>query len=135
MKSYSELRSNLLHLADDWNKKRLELIEVQKLIAASVAQLVEAADKLIPSAHDERDASGELYKQYRPDTDVQAVADFITPHKRTCSVCGQPGHRAPNCPEALEKREEKPQLRKGQRACSICRKPGHRAKNCPQKED
>lgn len=105
MKSYSELRADLMLLADEENQTRLALIEIQKMKAVSIAELVTAADKLIPNAYDERDADGELRKAYKPSTDVNAVADFIKPNRRACSVCRKPGHRAPDCPQAAEEKE------------------------------
>ena len=50
-------------------------------------------------------------------------------HKRACSNCGEPGHRATTCPHPSKNAN----VGMGKRACSICRKPGHRATTCPEK--
>jgi len=103
----------------------------------------------------ELDADGKLKKEFggplktpEPNGEaVQAVADHVNPGRRVCGLCGEPGHRRTNCPDAYkilgekkatanvkaERAERKALLEgTGKRACSNCRKPGHRAKNCPE---
>lgn len=117
---YTELRRDLMHLADEWNKKRLELIELQKTFSEGITQLVLAADKIFTKSLAERTADGGLKKEFttptndstdKIETDVQAVADHIMPSRRNCGLCGKPGHRRDNCPNAdkiiSEEREAK----------------------------
>ena len=157
LKGYTELRRDLMHLSDEFNKHRLALIEVQKMIGETTLQLVLAADKHFNRSLEERTADGELKKEFRTegspnadpktDTDVQVVADFHMPSRRNCGLCGKPGHRRTSCPEAhviLAEKKETANLKDeraaakaalagtGKRACSNCHKPGHRAKNCPE---
>jgi hypothetical protein len=147
LKGYTELRNDFMHLADELNKKRLELIEIQKMIGECTLQLVLAADHIFTKSLTERDVDGNLKKEFKTDTDVQSVADFHMPSRRNCGLCRKPGHTAANCPEAHTIQEEKKEVATlknkraeakaalkgtGKRACSNCHQPGHRAKNCPE---
>jgi len=146
-KGYTELRNDLMHLADELNKKRLDLIEVQKMISACTLELVLAADKLFTKGLAERTPDGELKKEFKTDTDVRAVVEHMMPAQRNCGACGKPGHRRQNCPDAHVLQEAKKEVAStkaeraaakaalkgtGKRACSNCHKPGHRAKNCTE---
>lgn len=150
IKGYAALRHDLIHLADETNKIRLQLIEVQKEYSRVCAELIMEADRLWRVAQHEYRADGELKPEFKPDTDVETVAEYSgAGNRRKCGLCGEPGHRAPTCPNAHKVQEEKKEkvekkterkeraaaLPKGKRACSICRKPGHRAQNCPEQED
>lgn len=157
LKGYTELRRDLLHLSDEFNKTRLQLIEIQKMIGENTLQLALAADRLFAKSLAERNADGALRSEFKskesPDadppteTDIEAVATHHMPSRRNCGLCGKPGHRRDNCPEAdkiiavkkatvaakTERSERKAALKgTGKRACSNCHKPGHRAKNCPE---
>ena len=76
LKGYTELRRDLMHLSDEFNKHRLALIEVQKMIGETTLQLVLAADKHFARSLDERTADGELKKEFKtagsPDADPQS---------------------------------------------------------------
>jgi hypothetical protein len=145
-KGYTELRNDLMHLADELNKKRLELIDVQKLISACTLELVLAADKIFTRSLPERDNDGKLKKEFKTDTDVRAVVEHMMPG-RNCGLCKKPGHIRSNCPEAdtiLEEKKAVSSIKQqrdaakaalagtGKRACSNCHQPGHRAKNCTE---
>jgi len=158
LKGYTELRRDLMHLADEFNKIRLQLIDVQKMIGETTLALVLASDHHFQKSLLERTADGELKKEYKttvatpdadpkPDTDVQSVANFHMPARRNCGACGKPGHTKPNCPDAHIIQKEKRAVAEtkaereaakaalkgtGKRACSNCHKPGHRAKNCTE---
>jgi hypothetical protein len=145
-KGYTELRNDLMHLADELNKKRLELVDTQKLICACTLELVLAADKLFTKSLPERTVEGKLKKEFQTDTDVRAVVEYMQPG-RNCGLCHKPGHIRTNCPEAntiLEEQKYASSVKEqrdaakaalagtGKRACSNCHKPGHRAKNCTE---
>lgn len=144
---YNELRNDLLHLADEENKTRLLLIDIQKTKNEAILQLVLAADKLFAKALTERTPDGALKKEFKTTTDVQAVAEHVMPSRRNCGMCGKPGHRRDNCPEAHRIQQEKKDVAQikteravakdalkgtGKRGCSNCHKPGHRMKNCTE---
>lgn len=155
IRGYYTLRRDLMTLADETNKIRLQLIEVQRKYSEIVTELVSASERIFTKAVDELDPDGKLKKEFGGpyegsatlDTNLQAVADSIQPSRRNCGLCGQPGHRRDNCPNAdkviaekkatanvkAERTERKAALKgTGKRACSNCHQPGHRAKNCPE---
>lgn len=157
IQGYFTLRRDLIHLADETNKIRLQLIEVQRKYSEIVTELVVASERIFTKSLDELSPDGELKKEFggplpkkgepETETDVQVVADHIMPSRRNCGLCGKPGHRRDNCPDAdkiiaekketanekAERAERKAALKgTGKRACSNCHKPGHRAKNCPE---
>jgi hypothetical protein len=111
---YYTLRRDLMHIADETNRIRLDLIEVQRKYSETVTQLIEASDRIFPKSLNELTPDGELKKEFggpkraEPETvtDVQSVADYMRPSRRNCGLCGKPGHRAPNCPEAHTIREK-----------------------------
>jgi len=152
---YYTLRRDLMTLANEFNAKRLELIELQKKISEDIALLVNVSERIFTKGLGELDQNGELRKEYggplkaeAPNEEaVQQVADHVNPNRRACGLCGKPGHRRTNCPDAdkvlaekkatanakAERAERKAALKgTGKRACSNCHKPGHRAKNCPE---
>lgn len=151
---YYTLRRDLMRQADELNKQRLKLVELQEQMSRDISRLVEASERIFSKAVDELDSNGELKKEFggpmskvETETDVESVDDHVRPSKRNCGLCGKPGHRRQNCPDADtiiaeqkrekaakdERKERKAALKgTGKRACSNCRKPGHRAKNCPE---
>lgn len=96
-KTYTELRNDLMLLADQENKSRLALIEVQQMKNTVIAALVEKADQMMTRAFAELDSHGEALKEYQPKTSVRAVVEHVKPNRRCCSNCGEPGHRATTC--------------------------------------
>ena len=152
---YYTLRRDLMSLANEFNAKRLELVVLQEKISEGISLLVNASERVFTKSLDELGTDGELKKEFGgplkdaiPDEEaVQRVADHVNPNRRSCGLCGKPGHRRTNCPDAdkvlaekkatsntkVERAERKAALKgTGKRACSNCRKPGHRAKNCPE---
>jgi zinc knuckle protein len=107
IRGYYELRKDLMQIADRINEQRLELAQLQRQLAEVTTQLVAQSDKLFTRALGELDRNGEPKREVQTRTNVQAVAEHVKPHRRTCSVCGEPGHRAPNCPDQKQAREEK----------------------------
>lgn len=79
--------------------------EVQKVVGRLIAE----ADSLIPAAADEVEAGQTVtvrpVKFGKVGTLATAIASGQT--KRTCSLCHEPGHTAPNCPNAHKVREAK----------------------------
>src|SRR6267142_5436146 len=90
--SYTELRADLMRLADEENKMRLALVDIQSVKSMTIAALVEAADKLMMKSFAEHDVHGE----YKPKTNVEQVAEFMKPGRK-CSNCGEPGHSVRTC--------------------------------------
>ena len=117
---YTELRRDLMHLADEFNKKRLELIEVQTKINEGILALVNMSEHLFTRSLSERTADGDLKAEFKTDTDVKAVADHMDPSRRT---------RAQAEPTIDD---EGNVVKKGKRGCGLCHKPGHRRANCPE---
>jgi hypothetical protein len=99
---YTELRRDLMHLADEENKTRLLLIDIQKQKNEAILALVNAAEKMFGKSIAEMTPDGDLKSEFKTDTDVEAVATHMQPSRRNCGLCGKPGHRAPNCPNAHE---------------------------------
>lgn len=97
---YATLRRDLIHLADEENKTRLALIEIQKMKQEAISKLINKADSMFSKAIAEHTADGSLKKEFKPDTNVVAVAEHMGAHQRACSHCGQPGHRITTCPSA-----------------------------------
>lgn len=97
--SVYSIRNEWLRLADEENKLRLELIKLQEQKSKLIAFCVEQADRLSGRAMDELKPDGTLRAEFKPQTDVEAVANYVQPSRRRCGNpwCRQPGHIARYC--------------------------------------
>jgi hypothetical protein len=140
---YATLRSDVMALADQINKHRTEHLEMIREFNLGITKLVQFADTIFEKALAERDADGVLLKEYRTvNPSPNDIANNTAPSRRSCSLCGQPGHRKDNCPNAhevqaeqkatVEARTVKVKLEPGKRGCGNCGEAGHRAQNCPK---
>lgn len=138
--SERDKRDDLLKLANDVNKLRLDLLAVINLLNRGICVLVGASDATIMQVADEGER--DKPKPVKITTNVEEVVESEKPNQRKCSTCGKPGHRATTCPDAdkarkreraAEKEEQPPKKEPGKRYCGKCGFPGHRAKNCMRK--
>lgn len=104
IKSYYDLRADLTRLAEEENKQRLALVELQKEKTATIMELVRAAEKLLPEAVDEGGPSKPTPAKADALETVYTARALMS--KRACSICRKPGHRATTCPEAHLHRQE-----------------------------
>jgi hypothetical protein len=105
---YATLRQDVMALADSINAHRAEHLEMIRAFNEAITTLVQFADQIALKALDERDANGNLLKEYRPvgaestirGPTLTAIADATAPSRRRCSLCDEPGHRKDTCPNA-----------------------------------
>ena len=122
IRNYATLREDILRLAEEHNRRRLELATIQQEMTGAITRLVECAEKLFPRAleAEQFDDRGQVRPLQHGDVPTERAAevmgnvvrDFAGRPKRACGLCHKPGHRAPNCPEAhthrARERERKP---------------------------
>lgn len=118
-KNYAELRADIVALTDNENNLRRQLIDIQHKKNEAITELVQCAEKLFLSAvnevPDDTKTTSITYKTQNP-SPVE-IAQSVTKHKRACSDCHEPGHRAGNpickvaqenaATKTIEKKEQK----------------------------
>jgi hypothetical protein len=91
-------------LLDAATQLLVELRRITEPVHKVINHLIEAADELKLDAADEVDAArGTVVRKLK----VKQMAEEASPSQRACSVCREPGHTAPNCPNADKVQEQK----------------------------
>lgn len=117
--NYATLREDILRLAEEHNRRRLELAAIQQEMTGAITRLVEFAARLFPRAVEagEYDDRGQVIGEYHPPGAGKTAQALPLPEglraayvaggggKRACSICRKPGHRSTTCPEAHLHRE------------------------------
>lgn len=120
MGEHRDKRDELMALANELNRFRVALLkDINETINPVVAKLVNEAEKhLVPAVDEaENETRGKVRKPPKGDrlpigsetstgmatltADVKVIAT-TQKTKRTCSICRQSGHKAPNCPQQRE---------------------------------
>ncbi len=112
--NYTELRHEVMRLADLITAKRNEVKAVITDIDVAITKLVVAADRLFTRAVAESDTEGKVRKftYVNHDPSPEDIAAFTTPSSRHCGNCGEAGHTAPTCTNERKAEPEKPEKKK-----------------------